>query len=79
MPSKPFQYILFHTDACHLCELAAQLLDEIQIEYEMHDICDDDLLAEQYGIRIPVLKCTDTDKELNWPFDMGSLQEFLGA
>jgi len=79
MLGRPSQYILFHTDACHLCELAAQLLDDIQLEYEKHDICDDDLLAEQYGICIPVLKRTDTDKELNWPFDMDSLQEFLGA
>jgi len=79
MPGKPFQYILFHTDACHLCELAAHLLDQISLEYEKHDICDDDVLAEQYGIRIPVLKRTDTDKELNWPFDMDKLKEFLGA
>ncbi|RTR39781.1 glutaredoxin family protein [Shewanella canadensis] len=79
MPSNPFQYILFHTDACHLCELAAQLLDQIQLEYEKQDICDDDFLAEQYGIRIPVLKQIDTNKELNWPFDIDNVKEFLGA
>ncbi|WP_299788855.1 glutaredoxin family protein [uncultured Shewanella sp.] len=79
MPTKSSQYILFHTDVCHLCELAAQLLDQLPLEYERQDICDEPHLAELYGTRIPVLKCKDTDKELNWPFDMTSLQEFLGA
>lgn len=79
MPAKPANYILFHTDVCHLCELAADLLQHSAVEYRKQDICDDALLAEQYGTRIPVLKQIDTDKELNWPFDIEILKEFLGA
>ena len=76
---KNTNYILFHTDACHLCELAAALLIQAGVLFTHQDICDDEDLAEQYGIRIPVLKQIDTNKELNWPFDIDTLKEFLGA
>lgn len=49
------------------------------VEYDALDICDDDNLAEQYGIRIPVVKIADSQSELNWPFDLEALEEFLGA
>jgi len=77
MPSNG--YILFHTDACHLCELAEELVKESGISYVKYDICDDEDLAEQYGIRIPVLKQVDSENELNWPFDEAVLKNFLGA
>jgi len=79
MPSKTAHYILFHTDVCHLCELAADLLTQAGVLFIRQDICDDEILAEQYGIRIPVLKQIDTNKELNWPFDIDNLKKFLGA
>ncbi|MGB0895594.1 MAG: glutaredoxin family protein [Parashewanella sp.] len=72
------RYVLYHTDGCHLCELAAELLQQANISYRHVDICDDELLAEKYGIRIPVVSDTQTNKELGWPFDMDSLQEFTG-
>ncbi|WP_394392713.1 glutaredoxin family protein [Shewanella woodyi] len=72
-------YILFHTDVCHLCELAAELLMQSAVKFESQDICDDETLVEQYGTRIPVLKQIDTNRELNWPFDIDALNEFLGA
>ena len=71
--------ILYHTDACHLCELAAELLIQNGVKYDALDICDDEQLAEQYGIRIPVVKIVDSQNELNWPFDLEALEEFLGA
>lgn len=71
-------YQLFHTDGCHLCELAAALLQAAKINYQAIDICDDEYLAERYGISIPVLKAPD-DSELHWPFDATQLQEFTGA
>ncbi|GIU19143.1 MULTISPECIES: glutaredoxin family protein [unclassified Shewanella] len=71
--------ILYHTDACHLCELAAELLIQNGVKYDALDICDDEHLAEQYGIRIPVVKIVDSQNELNWPFDLEALEEFLGA
>ena len=71
--------ILYHTDACHLCELAAELLTQNGVKYDALDICDDEQLAEQYGIRIPVVKIVDSQNELNWPFDLEALEQFLGA
>ncbi|MEC4724317.1 glutaredoxin family protein [Shewanella sp. D64] len=76
---KTTNYILFHTDACHLCELAAAQLYQTEVLFIHQDICDDEALVEQYGIRIPVLKQIDTNKELNWPFDIDTLKEFLGV
>ncbi|MCL1145895.1 glutaredoxin family protein [Shewanella sp. 10N.261.52.F9] len=78
MPSNT-SVVLFHTDACHLCELAAELLEQANVAYSMVDICDDLTLAEQYGIRIPVVKIANTEKELGWPFDLEALVRFLGA
>ncbi|ABZ76911.1 glutaredoxin 2 [Shewanella halifaxensis HAW-EB4] len=49
------------------------------ITFNALDICDDEHLAEQYGIRIPVVKIVDSQSELNWPFDLEALEEFLGA
>ena len=78
MPSN-LTVILYHTDACHLCELAAELLAQTNTDFKMIDICDDLKLAEQYGVRIPVVKVVATERELNWPFDLEALKEFLGA
>ncbi|MGL5048989.1 MAG: glutaredoxin family protein, partial [Shewanella sp.] len=42
------------------------------------DICDDEYLAQRYGVSIPVLKAWD-GRELHWPFNATQLQEFTGA
>ena len=70
--------ILYHTDGCHLCEMAAELLSAMQLNFVHQDICDDELLAERYGIRIPVL-ATASGQELNWPFDEAAVKQFLGV
>lgn len=49
-------WILYHTDACHLCDLAADLLQQAQVSYSAQDICDNESLAACYGTRIPVIK-----------------------
>lgn len=69
--------ILYGTSACHLCELAAALLDAAGLVYEEVDISEDDALFERYGVTIPVLRRTD-GMELNWPFDEEALTRFLG-
>jgi hypothetical protein len=72
---------LYGTSACHLCELAQAmvasqqgLLDNIEVMEE--DIAGSDALFERYGIRIPVLRHPD-QRELNWPFSIEQLEEFL--
>ncbi|MEH6589721.1 MAG: glutaredoxin family protein [Halioglobus sp.] len=70
-------YILFGTSACHLCELAEELLQGCpELVFEKVDISDSDLLFERYGVRIPVIKAPG-GSELGWPFDAAQLNIFL--
>jgi hypothetical protein len=34
-------------------------------------------MMDDYGLRIPVLRRTDTGAELDWPFDAGQVVQFL--
>ena len=70
--------ILYHTEGCHLCELAAEILNDMQIDFIHQDICDDEQLVAGYGTRIPVL-VSASGQELNWPFDTLAVKQFLGA
>lgn len=70
------EYILYHTDGCHLCHLAEALLPQAGIDYLLVDICDDEHLAERYGVRIPVLMHRADSAELGWPFDLEALESF---
>nr|WP_281388627.1 glutaredoxin family protein [Litorivivens lipolytica] len=74
--------ILYSTSACHLCEMAEELLDEARsqgapIQFEKVDIVDDDALMERYGVRIPVLRRRSDNAELGWPFDAVTLHRWL--
>ncbi|MFB2733490.1 glutaredoxin family protein [Shewanella mangrovisoli] len=71
-------YVLYHTEGCHLCEQAAALLNAAEVPFTAIDICEDEALAERYGVCIPVVKAAD-ERCLFWPFDATQLQEFLGA
>lgn len=73
--NEKLDLILYHTDGCHLCEIAQSLVEQLGMVYQHIDICDDDLLAERYGISIPVLVMGD--KELFWPFDGEQLTDFI--
>lgn len=77
MPSSALPYILYHTDGCHLCDIALALVEQTNIDFQHIDICDDASLAERYGTSIPVL--THGKRELFWPFDGEQLQEFIGV
>lgn len=63
---------LYTTAGCHLCELASNLLLEINnhtpISITAVEIGDDDELVERYGTIIPVIEFADGN-QLNWPFD----------
>lgn len=70
--------LLFYTTAgCHLCEQAAEMLNELRatraLEIEAIDIADDSFLFELYGVRIPVVKSEESGDELGWPFDREQL------
>lgn len=72
---------LYGTSACHLCEVAQDLLRATLspefFEINLVDIADNDSLIERYGVRIPVLRRDVDGSELNWPFDVEALIAFL--
>lgn len=72
---------LFGTSACHLCEVAQDLLRATLnpefFDVVTVDIADSDTLIERYGVRIPVLHRDVDGSELNWPFDVEALIAFL--
>jgi hypothetical protein len=74
---------LYGTSACHLCELAADMImaqaATLQgVDVEAVDISESEILFERYGLRIPVLQHPD-NRELNWPFSPLQLQAFLAT
>lgn len=69
--------ILYTRDGCHLCELAANLLDEAGIGWRAVDIDGDAALSERYGLVIPVVRRADSGRELAFPFDAERLADFL--
>ena len=70
-------FVLFGTEACHLCEEAEQLIHNASLSFEKHDIIDDAQLQRRYAVRIPVLSHTDSGRELGWPFSAEQLREFV--
>lgn len=79
---KVLAILLLSTEACHLCELAQEILQAVfsqedmqrmmenkQYEILLQDIIDDAELIDQYGEKIPVLFDERTHSILEWPFD----------
>lgn len=76
--AKP-ELILYGRHDCHLCDLAEQVLQQIEPRREFDKInIDDDLaLLRRYGNAIPVLRVNTGMAELHWPFTTASLQRWL--
>ena len=72
LASEP-QLQLLGTQGCHLCDDAEQLLqaclDLSVISVELVDIAESDALMEAYALHIPVLRQTNSDTTLAWPFN----------
>ncbi|WP_296256294.1 MULTISPECIES: glutaredoxin family protein [unclassified Pseudomonas] len=71
---------LFGTLGCYLCEVAeAELMPLVEhgLLVELVDIADSHVMNDLYGLRIPVLRRTDTGAELDWPFDTRQVVCFL--
>ncbi len=81
MPASKRQLIMYSTLGCHLCDLAEQVILTSGIlnncEVEIMDIAEDDVLIDQYGIRIPVVKDSESSSEIGWPFDAGGLLKWF--
>jgi glutaredoxin-like protein DUF836 len=66
---------LYERDACHLCEEARVLLDEMLgvDRYERVNVDTDDALVLRYGFRVPVLTVDGRDR-LEAPISAPDLQ-----
>ncbi|RZA13739.1 MAG: glutaredoxin family protein [Lysobacteraceae bacterium] len=71
---------LYQRDTCHLCDLALAVLAEARApDFESVFIDEDPALEARYGLRVPVLRDAARDLELEWPFAVDAVREFLGA
>ena len=71
------ELILYTRPGCHLCDLAATMLDELEIAWRPVDIEGDPELEERYGLVIPVVRFEDAKKELLFPFGKEQLSRYL--
>ena len=69
--------ILYSREDCHLCDLAAEMLDRAGVPWRSVDIDADPDLARKYGIAVPVLLHPGSGRELFFPFDGETLAHFL--
>ena len=73
--------ILYYTEHCHLCDEAEALIHAAGLGEDCRkvEIENDPELLKCYEIHIPVLKRTDNQQELFWPFGSPELASFLEA
>lgn len=73
----PRPLVLYRRESCHLCDYALEALRAAGVVvFDAVDIGWDGPLADRYGWRIPVLRDTERDRELDWPFDAWSVRRF---
>lgn len=73
---------LFVTLNCHVCAAAeTELMPLVEhgLMLELIHIADSAAMTDEYGLRTPVLRRTDTGAELDWPFDTQQAVVFLSA
>lgn len=72
---------LYTTSNCHLCEQAIELINRLDCfkQLELVEIIDDAALLSCYGTRIPVLQRTDNLMELDWPFNLSDINNFINT
>lgn len=75
--AKNPELVLFSRPECHLCDVAAELLEDERLDYQKQDIESDIELLSRYSTRIPVVYRPDTGAELGWPFTPHRLREFV--
>ena len=68
--------VMYSRADCHLCDLAAAMLDATGLDWRPIDIDTDPGLIERYGIHVPVICRPGDDRELFFPFDESAVLEF---
>lgn len=78
---KPMQLILYTGPGCQLCDVAHNMLLQIQSPQlegiTKQNVRQDPELYHRLGARIPVLERTDSNAQLSWPFTQNELESFL--
>ena len=69
--------VLYTRTACHLCELAAEMLNRAGVEWWAVDIDGDTALTDEYGLHVPVVHNTASGKKLFFPFGDEQLLQFI--
>ena len=72
--------ILYQRDDCHLCDLALAVLAQARLpDFDSVFIDHDAELEARYGERVPVLRESESDRELGWPFDADTIRAWFKA
>ncbi|PIE43421.1 MAG: hypothetical protein CSA50_05435 [Gammaproteobacteria bacterium] len=75
------ELILYTASGCHLCDIAETIIAEAVAHASVEnadftvyltktDIADNQVLVQRYAQKIPVLKLSESARELAWPFDI---------
>jgi glutaredoxin len=67
---------LYSKPDCHLCDLAYQLLTDLDLTVSVIDIQSNPVLMEKYHLTIPVVLFSNA-AALSWPFDTEAIQSLL--
>lgn len=74
---------LYTTLGCHLCEQCKSIIwpviNNMSIRLQDIEIADDNVLIEQYGVRIPVVRLEGEKEDLGWPFTAQDLSRYLAS
>jgi hypothetical protein len=77
-PLMPMRYVLYQRDYCHLCDQALAVMAEARApDFDSVWVDDDEALEVRYGTRVPVLRDQEDGRELDWPFDVMAVRQFL--
>lgn len=73
------KFILYHTEGCHLCDQAYDLILQVIPEegIERKDIVLSEILMARYQTIIPVLERQGDEQQIKWPFDVNQIQQLV--
>lgn len=72
--------LLYQRDDCHLCDMALEVLARARApEFDSVFLDDRPDLEARYGHRVPVLRDAGDGRELDWPFDVAHVRDWLAG
>lgn len=75
--TESMRFILYSRPGCHLCERVENMLRDISSQWRVVNIDGDIGLEKLYGLKIPVVEDSRTNKKLFFPFGEEQLTRFL--